>query len=315
MSVQQVIATHWHDDHIRGLGRIVQACTSANFVCSAALREKEFLTLVTAYGQRSMMTSPGVQEFYEVIRALDARSQPKAIHAPIFATAGQCLWQRDVSVAGARYAGTVHALSPSNVSILLAHQHIAGLLPQEKVTKLRVPALTPNHAAVVLWVNIGGAFILLGSDLDVTGRQDTGWSVILGSSTYPQGKASVFKIPHHGSQTAHYEQVWQDMLDMEPYAVLTPFALGSVSLPTRQDVDRICARTAQAYTTAIPRHRRRRDRSNAVEKTMRETVRSIREVIPTTGHVRLRADLTTRPLSWRVELFGDARPLAQAYGA
>ena len=315
MSVQQVIATHWHDDHIRGLGRIVQACASADFVCSAALREKEFLALVTAYGQRSMMTSPGVQEFYEVVRALDARSQRKSIPAPIFATAGRCLWQRDISMAGARYACSVYALSPSDVSILLAHQHIAALLPQEKVTKLRVPALTPNHVAVVLWVNIGEAFILLGSDLEEIGYQGTGWSVILGSSTYPQGKASVFKIPHHGSHTAHHAQVWQDMLNTEPYAVLTPFALGSVSLPTRQDVDRICARTAQAYITAIPRHRRRRGRSNTVEKTMRETVSFIREMIPATGHIRLRADLTTRPLSWRVELFGDASPLDQAYGA
>src|SRR5436305_1417682 len=84
-----------------------------------------------------------------------------------------------------------------------------SLLPQEKVTKLRLPALTPNHAAVVLWVNIGGVFILLGSDPEETGHQGTGWSVILGSSMYPQGKASVFKIPHHGSQTAHHAPVWQ----------------------------------------------------------------------------------------------------------
>jgi len=63
-SVQQVIATHWHDDHIRGLGRIFDACASAEFVCSAALRDAEFRTLVMAYGQRAMMTSPGVQEFY-----------------------------------------------------------------------------------------------------------------------------------------------------------------------------------------------------------------------------------------------------------
>jgi glyoxylase-like metal-dependent hydrolase (beta-lactamase superfamily II) len=49
-SVKQFIATHWHDDHIRGLGRIMRECTSAAFVCSAALRTREFLTLVTAYG-------------------------------------------------------------------------------------------------------------------------------------------------------------------------------------------------------------------------------------------------------------------------
>jgi beta-lactamase superfamily II metal-dependent hydrolase len=95
-------------------------------------------------------------------------------------------------------------LSPSDASLVLAHRNIATLLPQPKTTKLHIPALTPNHAAVVLWINIGEAFILLGSDLEETGNPDMGWSVILGSRTDPMGKASIFKIPHHGSSTADH---------------------------------------------------------------------------------------------------------------
>ena len=313
-AVQQVIATHWHDDHIRGLGRIVTVCETAEFVCSAALRQNEFRTLVAAYGQRAMMTSPGVKEFYEVIQALKARGQRPHLRGPTFATASRCLWRRGVSDTGLQSESTIYALSPSDVSILLAHRHIAALLPREGMTKLRVSALTPNHAAVVLWVTTGGASILLGSDLEETGHPGTGWSVILGSSTYPQGKASVFKIPHHGSQTADQPQVWHDMLHAEPLAILTPFVRGNVSLPTRHDVDRLCARTEHAYTTAVPRYRRRRGRPNAVTRTIRETVGSIREVIPSTGHVRLRANLTHQPISWHVELFGDACPLRQVHG-
>ena len=88
-AVQQVIATHWHDDHIRGLGRIVQACASAEFVCSAALQPDEFLTLVMAYGRHAMMASPGVQEFYDVIQALQERSQhvsSQLLRPPVFAS-------------------------------------------------------------------------------------------------------------------------------------------------------------------------------------------------------------------------------------
>ena len=317
-AVQQVIATHWHDDHIRGLGRIVQACASAEFVCSAALRQDEFLTLVTAYGRHAMMASPGVQEFYDVIQALQERRQRVSspqLRPPVFATAGRCLWRSEVHISGLRYPCTIHALSPSDTSILLAHRHIANLLPREGVTKPRVPALTPNHAAVVLWVNIGEVFVLLGSDLEETGNPETGWSVILGSTTHPQGKAAVFKVPHHGSRTADHPQVWQDMLTPGPLAVLTPFSRGNVSLPTRQDADRICVRAEQAYTTAMPRQRRRRDRPNAVEKLIQDTVRFIREVHPSIGQIRLRTNLAKTPLSWRVELFGDARLLKQIYAA
>ena len=160
----------------------------------------------------------------------------------------------------------------------------------------------------------GAAFILLGADLEESGHPDTGWSVIVGSRTYPPGKASIFKVPHHGSHTGHHPQVWQDMLDTAPFAILTPFALGNVSLPTPQDVERICQRTEQAYATAIPRPRRPRGRPQAVEKLIRDTVgSSIREVYSSTGHIRLRANLAETPLSWRVELFGDACPLRNIY--
>jgi glyoxylase-like metal-dependent hydrolase (beta-lactamase superfamily II) len=35
--VRLVIATHWDDDHIGGMGDIVEACSTARVVCSAAL--------------------------------------------------------------------------------------------------------------------------------------------------------------------------------------------------------------------------------------------------------------------------------------
>ena len=40
-AVRWVVATHWHDDHIRGLGRIMHVCKAAEFVCSAALKHKQ----------------------------------------------------------------------------------------------------------------------------------------------------------------------------------------------------------------------------------------------------------------------------------
>ena len=37
MDVDWVIATHWHDDHIRGIGYVFEACKSAKFGCPNAL--------------------------------------------------------------------------------------------------------------------------------------------------------------------------------------------------------------------------------------------------------------------------------------
>ena len=36
-------------------------------------------------------------------------------------------------------------------------------------------------------------------------------------------KASVFKVPHHGSENAQVDRVWCEMLQERPIAVLTPW--------------------------------------------------------------------------------------------
>lgn len=68
-AVKLIVASHWHDDHVRGLSTIVETCRSAQFCLSSALRAKEFLTLIAAYSKRTMMVSSGIKEFCAVIEA------------------------------------------------------------------------------------------------------------------------------------------------------------------------------------------------------------------------------------------------------
>ena len=35
--VKMIVASHWHDDHIRGLASVVEACPQARFVLSDAI--------------------------------------------------------------------------------------------------------------------------------------------------------------------------------------------------------------------------------------------------------------------------------------
>ena len=39
-SIKLIVATHWHDDHIRGLYECIKECGNATFVVSGALRPK-----------------------------------------------------------------------------------------------------------------------------------------------------------------------------------------------------------------------------------------------------------------------------------
>ena len=42
-AVAMIVATHWHDDHIRGLAQMLHVCSNASFCCAGVLCNEEFL--------------------------------------------------------------------------------------------------------------------------------------------------------------------------------------------------------------------------------------------------------------------------------
>ncbi len=307
-AVKIVLASHWHDDHIRGLSSVFEECASAAFFCSASLRNTEFLTLVRSLGTHSI--DPGVQEFAKIIDLLTSRAKSggKGFASPEWAMADKRLWARNDSVCAAE----VFALSPSSASLTLSLREISQLIPEFDQQQRRAVALTPNHAAVVLNITVGSQTVILGSDLEETVNQATGWSVIVDSVARPTAKAQVFKVPHHGSANGHQSRVWNEMLHKDPFAVLTPFVNGSINLPTRQDVHRICQMTPNAFSTTRLTVDRQKKRHGALERTIKEVVRKIRTIPNVPGHIRLRKTLSNSDPAWQVELFDGAVPLSEA---
>lgn len=87
--------------------------------------------------------------------------------------------------------------------------------PEEKETKRRAAAISPNDASVAIYSLINGEHaILLGADLEETPHK--GWSNVLLVKQSLDVKAKVFKIPHHGSKNAHHQDVWARLLEEKP---------------------------------------------------------------------------------------------------
>lgn len=229
--VKLVVATHWHDDHIRGLAKICQECRNAQLVFSAALKPPEFLVFVKAMGKRSMMMSSGVKEFNDILESLEERKKSGS-QLQKFAIADRLIWRESLYLGNDEVPCEVHSLSPSDESIRLAFKEFVKLLPQELQPKKRVVAQRPNYTAIVLVIKIGEISILLGSDLENTKNPSTGWTVIVNSKTRPKEKASLLKIPHHGSKNADNPLMWSKMLEKAPISLLTPFVLGN-QVPTK----------------------------------------------------------------------------------
>ena len=287
-SVHLIVATHWHDDHIRGVAKLVDICGEAAFCCASTLCRKEFLAAVDALERRHLtVVGSGVQEIHSVFSRLRQTAS-----SPTHAIADRRILVRNTC--------EVWSLSPDDEAFDRFLKSAGSLIPGAGQSKRRVPTLTPNEAAVALWVDAGNFSVLLGSDL---ARQ--GWKRILASRERPAGQASVFKVPHHGSEDAHEQEVWRRMLTPEPLAVLTPWHRGRGRLPRPRDVRRLRSCTPNAYATAKPRMTRSSKGQPTVERTIRESGIELRRISASHGCIRLRRSLE-RQGRWTVETLGAA---------
>ncbi|MDE0417760.1 MAG: MBL fold metallo-hydrolase [bacterium] len=297
-SVNVVFATHWHDDHIRGLVDILAAAPNADFCCASALCTSEFLGMVGALetGHFSVGGS-GMRELHGVFSLLVDRGKE-----PIHAIANRMVYCNPDC--------EVWSLSPSDSVFQTFLKALHGLMPKEREAKNRVRDLSPNEAAVVLWVEAKGTSLLLGSDME-----RGGWSLILSDTTRPVGRASVFKVPHHGSGNAHVPEVWDSMVEKEAAAILAPWRRGGHALPTTQDAKRILNETTRAWITRSGSSKQLsfKHPNRTVEKTLRQGVVRLQRLPDSYHRIRLRRQFDSSD-PWSVELFGDASHLS-AYAA
>ena len=181
--VDLVVATHWHDDHIRGMATLVEVCTRANFSCANTFLNVEILAAIDALEARHLtVEGSGVREIYHVLKWLHSK-----IVRPKFASANRLIHSHGKC--------EIWSLSPSDAAFQSFLQTVGALFPSEGEAKTRIPSISPNDFSVVLWIDIDDVAVLLGSDLE-----RNGWIEILNSRERPKEKASAFKVPHHGSR-------------------------------------------------------------------------------------------------------------------
>lgn len=303
-AVKLIVASHWHDDHIRGMSELVRVCTSATFACSMALTRIEFLEVASVYTSRPLSHEPsGPTEIFRTLRTVRTRRQ-----LPLYAIADRPLFRMRRGAAGS-VDWEVTALSPTDGELQRFLAGIAALLPPATpaTTKSRLPNPNWNDLSVATWVTIGDILILLGADLEEHGIAGRGWTAVLASRTRPPGTASLFKISHHGSANGHHDGVWSSMLVRAPMAVLTPWTLGGSDLPQPGDVQRIQNLTPNAYSTSRITAPGLQSLPQAVRRTFREAGITIRQAEPPTGFVRLRTPASSgTPTVWTVAASDDS---------
>ncbi len=265
--VKLVVATHWHDDHIRGLAEILRAAESAKFVNSAAYAFRD-LVRVVELGASTAPASSATQEYNGINKILMQRrrggERAEAV-GPIPALANKKLLA--LAGAGRSVSAEIFAISPADGVFNRAAEELRDALVT--IEQRRRPSLQgPNQLCVVLWLKVGVLNVLLGADLEHVVGTTEGWNAIVGATERPEGRAGFFKVSHHGSENADCPGCWTDLLLENPIAILTPHSPSK--LPKPADVSRLCARTPHVYLTARPASFGLPRRDNAIEKTLRE---------------------------------------------
>ena len=158
-TVRLIVATHWHDDHIRGLAQMVGTCP---------LCRKEFLALVQAIqGRHLSAVGSGLREIHAVFSQLDSTGKK-----PIHAIANRVVFQREPC--------RIWSLSPGDDVFQRFLGAVEETIPGQGNNKRRIKSLSPNEAAVALWVDVEDFALLLGADLD-----RRGWVAVVHDSERP----------------------------------------------------------------------------------------------------------------------------------
>jgi beta-lactamase superfamily II metal-dependent hydrolase len=288
-AVKLIVLTHWHDDHVDGASSIVQACPKARIALSAAFVADEFAQILGLYGLGDRIVdrrTSGVRELGSVMSISEQRIESGAIpntgFAVIPAQADQRLYRRAEC--------ELFALAPSPGSIHVARNELKSLLADLLSTPDQSRVLIAsgrNDYSIALWLRWGDLRVLLGGDLEVNADNGRGWGAVLTCHQFPDKKAQVVKIAHHGSPNGDDPRVWEHLIEPNAHALLTSYSRGVRPLPDETDLARIKQRAANVYYTSLPpRASVRRDRT--VEKTIQTVARRRRTLGREPGHVRLR---------------------------
>lgn len=308
--IKKVVISHFHDDHIRGMGVLIEGIPNAEIYISDALSLHESAAFFAFHEQHknSIKNESGISEFLKILNILSSRNKSfehvKA-NTLIHQTRGSII--------------QLFTMSPSDSDCQVTKQKFITLVKESEKGKMpAVPRDFSNAHCVTLVLSTSNTDcpyndIVFGSDLEVD-LKTGGWDAAINSRVAPQNTAKVFKISHHGSVTGYHQPTWNKCFTANPIGILTTFNKGRRPLP---DIDLVTAYsklTEKLYSTTTPKcflskkvSREQRKINDIIEKHAR-SVKILNSTTKSFGSIHLSKDMTV-PDEYQIILKGNARCL------
>lgn len=242
-----VSASHWHDDHVRGLAKTVEACKAAKLSFGAAFNSEEFIAYLMANDTKLLKRlGKGGTELLnclEIINQTGRKAKAVLENTVIF----DC----DHGFLDHGQRVELRALSPTNKQYGGFLKLIGSQIPvREWKPRAKIKDPSRNSLSIAMLLTIGEQGVLLGADLEQENDPQLGWNAIVENRAGRRPRSHIFKIPHHGSHSAHNEEVWRGLVTKTPWSIVTPWLLGGKSLPKASDIQRLKSFTNKCYITS-----------------------------------------------------------------
>lgn len=349
--VKYVICTHWHDDHIQGLHKILDSCSNNVVFCVAIASEKlRFLYEI----ERSNLyeADRGVRK--ELILAMDKVNE-KGIKVRRLIQDLSAFETNDC---------ICKALSPSQKELELFYYELAHatvergqvLVQKEKLSSIKdeeiesaeeiseeifaefeskieieenvlidddikdldklkgnkkVTKPNINDRSVALLFTIKGHQIVLGADLEVSSDCECGWQSVNDCASMKGVSAGIFKISHHGSETGYYELFLRNHIKPSATAKLTTWIKGKSVRPEKTTLNKYHQHFSKLYITTDPSYLTGKFTTPEYRNVMEETTEEIVDIRNKIGIVQSRLDLNSGTDDWITKVYGSATVITQ----
>ena len=349
--VKYVICTHWHDDHIQGLHKVLDECSSDVVFCVAIASEKlKFLYEI----ERSNLYEPDRGVRKELIMAMD-KVKEKGIRVirllqdlPVFQT-DECVCkalspsQKELELFFEELAYAVSeqgqvleqkeklsALSTDEIEdadeisevVFASIETESGInedeLTEEDLADLeklkgneKVSKPNINDRSVALLFTAKGHHIVLGADLEVSSDSECGWQSVNDCSSMKGVNAGIFKIAHHGSNTGYYELFLRNHIKPTATGKLTTWIKGKKVRPEKDTLSKYHQYLSKLFITTDPSYLTGKFTTPDYRNVMEETTESIVDIKNQFGIVQSRLDLNSGTDDWTTKVYGSAKVVTQ----
>ena len=300
--VKLIVCSHWHNDHILGMDSLLDECRSASFSLAITSDKEKFLEFIGSDSRQDKLLAK-TSSTDIMAKCLQIVSQRKtSVKTIVQDRLLFNLSQNNLDV-------KVFALSPSDAVISEFGTEVSELIKDYTPNSNRkIIVRTPNEKCVVLQVSVNEHTVILGGDLETSPDNKHGWLCILDNcNCVLNNKASLFKIPHHGSENAYEERVWRELFDNTLLiGQLSPFMHGKVCLPTKDMLTKFLEKVKHLYITSYGRQNRPKKRERSMEKAIQKFNPTLKEVQYQKGIVENYIDLDGVDKKWAIRLYDKA---------